>query len=387
MKLLKLLLTFLVTINSYAINVELVARADEYGSFNLPETSFISNSTIQNSSSGAISFNFATLYNEEVRMGLWIQNVLHPNGKTLYLAQSGNYISDPSLNDRGDITFVVYNEFDFIGLFLYDFKSDSLTKVMAPDSSTLISIANPRINNNQDILFRAGYKSGEKAVVIYKNGDLQTIVSDKNSEISYLFNANFIDGDNIALKVREGSSLSDTSPDSLRVYKGEDNFERVNYDNDYSEESTFSDFNNSLGSHFSSKHMAFIAKMKSGKRVLVRQLGNRYEIIATEGEGGIKTLEYFAPAVNSKGFIAFRAINSTNKRGIFFYDGFVIREVLSEGNLVQTDASTAVIHAAKGPCFGGGLSLNSANEIVIQARIYTKYKEKALGTAVLKISL
>ncbi len=386
MKFFKVLLLSLLSLNIFAVEVELVARANSYGSYNLPDTSYISNSTIKNNGKNSIAFSFVTIVEEEVHMGLWLRNDHYPKGETLHIAAVGNYVSDPSINEKGDMVFSVYNELELVGLYFYDFKDNKLEKILDSNGGEYVSLRDPLLNNSETILFGLTFKSGEKTVATLRNGKMSTIASNKEEDIAYLFGAAFYNGNQIALKVREGSSLADSQPDTIRIYKSSGRFSRINSDVDFDSNSIFSEFNNSLGAHFSSKYVAFVAKLTNGKRVLVRQLGDKVEIIATEGEGGISTLEYFAPSINEDGNIAFRAMNAQQKRAIFFFDGFVVREVLTEGDFVFSDQSTAVIHSSNGPAFGGSITINKSNEIVLQARIFTKYLDTALGTAVLKVT-
>lgn len=386
MKNLFLLILLSLAITSNAVEIDLIARANIYGSYKLPDTSYILNSTIRNSKDGSVAFNFTTVEEEQARMGLWIRNDRYPNGKVLYKSKVGDYISDPSFNDKGNMVFAVYNEIEVTGLYLYNAKEDSFSRIAGTSEDGYISLREPLINNKDKVLFRVSFKSGEKAILLYSKGEVETIASDKEAGIAYLFGARFFNGNQVVLKVREGSSLSESQPDTIRVYKANGSFVRMNYDNDFDEDSVFSSFNNSIGGHFSSKYISFVANLKNGKRVLIRQSGENVEVIATEGEGGIGSLEYFTPSVNESGNLAFRAINSSKKRAIFFYDGFVVRELISDGELISTDQSTAVIHSNNGPSFGGGVTINASNEIVFQSRIYTKYKKEALGTAVIKIT-
>lgn len=386
MKLFKFFILFLLSLNVLSVEVEFVARANSYGSYNLPDSSYIVNSTIKNSQKGSIAFNFTTVVDEEARMGVWIRNEHFPTGHTLYIAERDNYMSDPSFNDRGDMVFSVYNELAFVGLYVYDHEKNKLTLALDNSLGNISSLREPEMNNSGIILFRLTFESGEKVIATLKNHKINTVVSSKHQGIAYLFGASFFNGDKVVLKVREGDSLSEAQPDSIRVYRGNEAFSRINSDVDLDRNSMFSAFNNTIAGHFSSRYIAFIAKLTNGKRVLVRQFENDVEIIATEGEGLVSTLEYFSPSINKQGNIAFRAINAKGKRGVFFYDGLVAREVLSEGELVFSDQSTAVIHSKTGPAFGGGVTINKSNEIVLQARIYTKYLETALGAAVLKIT-
>lgn len=319
-------------------------------------------------------------------MGLWLKNTHYDDGVSIFFSDVGDYISDPFINERGDVVFSVFNELNVVAVYLYKVKRNRLVKILDSEKmSSFLSIRDPEVNNSGTILFRATFKSGEKAIVTFKNDEFKTIATDKDPEIAYLFGASFFNNNSIVLKVREGDSLAESQPDTIRLYSKNGDFIRLNSDQEFNEDSIFSQFNNSIGSDVTSKYIAFIAKLKSGKKVLVRQLEENFQIIATEGEGGISSLEYFTPSVNEKGNIAFRAINASLKRGIFFYDGFILREVLTEGDLVATDQSTAVVHSSNGPAFGGGLTINNEDEIVLQAKVFTKYKEKSLGTAVLKV--
>jgi len=386
MKLISLLFIILISNITFASNIKLIARANTYNSFNLPDISYITNSTITHNSNGDIAFNFIAIIEEEVRQCIWLRNSKNQNGSIIHMAKVGNFLSDPSINALGEVTFSEYNETQVLGLFRYSILSHTTKLLLDDQNGKYIGFRDPQINNDGDILFRLTHKRNHKSVVVFREGLLKTIVDQGDQGISYLFGAKFTDSNKIILKTREGSrgQLSENRPDTLRLYSLDGSFNIVNDDHDSSKDSLFSQFNNTPGANSQSKYFSFIAKLKNGKKGLVRQLGAKYEVLVVEGERGIKTLEYFSPSINSKGNIAFRAIDTNGIRNVFWTNGRELKSMVKKGDLVDTDVTTATIFAPRGPSFGGGITINELDEVVFLAKIYTKYQEEDLGSAVLK---
>lgn len=388
MKLISLCLLLMASGLIQSREVSLIARANTYNSFNLPEISYITNSTITHNSKGDVAFNFIAIIDQEVRQCIWLRNSKNPKGSIVHMAKVDNFLSDPSINALGEVTFSEYNETQVLGLFKYSILSHKTELILDDNSGLYTNFRDPIINDHGDILFRLTDENHQKSVVVLREGELKTILDYKGEGISYIFGAKFTNSNKVLLKIREGQrgQLSENRPDSLRVYSIDRSFEVVNTDRDSDSNSIFTQFNNTPGASAQSKYFTFIAKLKSGKRALVRQFGDSYELLVKEGERGIRTLEYFSPSINSKGNIAFRAIDESGKRNIFWTNGKELISLAKRGDLIDSDVTTATIFAPKGPSFGGGVTINELDEVVFMAKIYTKLREEDLGSAVLKAS-
>ncbi|WP_127715911.1 hypothetical protein [Halobacteriovorax sp. HLS] len=381
-----LLLFLLLGQNSYAAKIELIARADSFQSYRLPLVSYITNATVTHNSKGDTAFSFVAIIDNEVRTCIWYSPMNSEQGRIIHIAKKDNTLSDPSLNESGDLVFAEYNEAQVQGLFVYSSSTDQVRSLLV--DKRFISIRDPKINSHGGVIFRASDKAGVKSIIYQRDGVDSTIISSKDVGVSYIFSANFLNEDSIILKTRRGlaGEVTERQPDHItQVTFAGDRVVRAE-DRDSDERSSIIQFNNTIGSSAKSSQFAFIGTNSNSSRALYRSVGNKLELIVEEGKQGIKQLEYFAPSINSSGNIAFRAIDDQGKRGIFWSDGKIVKSYLKAGDLIDTDITTAKIHAARGPSFGGGLTINELDEVVFQAKVFTKELEKDLGTVVLKAS-
>jgi hypothetical protein len=60
-----------------------------------------------------------------------------------------------------------------------------------------------------------------------------------------------------------------------------------------------------------------------------------------------------------------------------------VRSIVSENELIDTDSVTGRIYSKNGPCFGGGVTLNNKDQVIFQAKVYSKNLEEDLGKAIL----
>jgi hypothetical protein len=382
----KFILIFLISFSVFSKNIELIARADSFQSYRLPMISYLSNATVNQNSIGDVTFTFITIIDQEARLCIWHSPKNSNDGKIIHTASAGNILSDPSINDQGDIVFSEYNDTRLKAIYKYNTTSKELQEFYLPKK--YISARDPKVNSFGDIIVRTSEYSSNKKILLLRNGETKELVSMADSIYSYIFTANFNGDNSIILKTRIGDQgqYSESRPDQITRI---DFFNELNVlveDMDSNANSPFKMFNNTIGSNSHSLNYAFIAKSIDGKRSLYRSLNGNVEKVISEGDFNIKTLEYFTPSINQSGNIAFRAISNDTKRSIFWTNGIEVKKFLSQGDLIDTDLMTGRIHAPKGPSFGGGLTLNNLDEVVFLSKVYSKNLEKDLGSAVLKVS-
>jgi hypothetical protein len=383
----KILLSLILTTQTFAVNIDQLVRADSFQSHRLPMISYISNSTIAHNNSGDYTFTFLSVINEELRACIWFSPKDSSLGRIIHVAELGNTLSDPSINEVGEVSFLEYNEAKVRSLYKYNSNIDELSSISI-DSNRFMSARDAKINNFGDIIFRATDISGHKEIVLLKNGTFHSLITSYKSPYSYIFSAKFLGNDSVALKVRLGQrgEVSESRPDQLLKVSLTGDKLILAEDKDSLSSSSITQFNNSISTQSKHRNVAFVGKDENSKRSLYRIYNGVLSKVISEGELNIKTLEYFSPSINSHGNIAFRGIDSTNKRNIFLFNGNKVVSLVKSGSLIDSDVTTARIHAKNGPDFGGGLNLNDSNEVIFQAKIYTKEIERPLGTAVLRAS-
>lgn len=381
-----ILFVFLFSSSCFSKSIELIARADSFLSYRLPMVSYLSNATVKQNNVGDVAFTFITIVEGEVRLCIWHSPKNSSEGQIIHMALPGNVLSDPSINDQGDIVFSEYNDRSVEAIYKYQISNSSLDKFFVPKE--YISARDPKVNSYGDILFRASGLTNNKDILLLKKNEFSKIASMGNPLYSYLFTANFNGDNSIVLKTRLGvqGQYEEARPDQVRRINFFNESNVLIEDTDSNADSTFKKFNNTIGSSHNSLNFTFIANSTDGKKSLFRSVDGKIEKILSEGDFGIRTLEYFAPSINSKGNVAFRAISNDLKRSVFWTNGKIVKKYISKGDLIDSDITTAMIYAPKGPSFAGGISLNELDQVVFTARISTKNNEKDLGSAVLKVS-
>lgn len=351
----------------------------------MPEISFVNSSTIGHNTNGDIAFAFSMIVKGETRSGIWYRKGGRKNWKIVHVAEEGFFLSDPFLNESGDFVFSEFTGGRVKGVYKFDHRSNKVRKLFADLEGRFSSYGNLQLNDEGLILLRGSSFNHSRSIYKYFKGKLEKIVSDKEKGISYVFGAKLTLHNHVILKVREGDprDFGEERPDSLRKYFSEFHYDVLASDINKNEQSPFKAFNNTPGTHYLSPYVVSITTLKNGNKAIMRQKDQTYEIIIEEGQNNIKTLEYFTPSVNQQGHLAFRAIDDKGKRNIYFFDGKEVTSIVSENQLIDTDTVTGRIYSKHGPCFGGGVTLNNKDQVIFQAKVYSKNLKEDLGKAIL----
>src|SRR5690606_17482051 len=92
--------------------------------------------------------------------------------------------------------------------------------------------------------------------------------------------------------------------------------------------------------------------------------------IATSADPEVSSIDFFAPAVNDEGLVAFRAFDEAGLRAIFVGDGTTLRRVVTEHDLVPTDRGEGRIDQHdSSPVFGGSVDINARGDVVFAAAL------------------
>ncbi len=192
---------------------------------------------------------------------------------------------------------------------------------------------------------------------------------DFGSPYSYLFTPSFNDSRDIAGKVRLGAAgqVGESQPDQVRVFSNDGTSVLIAEDQDSNPVSPYTRFDNSV-SLTNAGPVAFVATLASGDRAVVLSDGNTDTVIASEAMADISEIEYFGPAANSQGLVAFRAKDGADLRAIFAGDGTNLWKVIAEHDLVTTDLGEARIDQHdSSPVFGGSPTINADGSIAFNA--------------------
>ncbi|HJU40274.1 MAG TPA: choice-of-anchor tandem repeat NxxGxxAF-containing protein [Tahibacter sp.] len=235
----------------------------------------------------------------------------------------------------------------------------------------------PRMSSSGAMSFQANYSSGRALATVVPDGDTNVIsqfIGDRGvtpeSPFTYLYTPSFNDRLDIAAKVAYSDDM--TSAVEIRLFHDDGSAERILANDELDPDSPYSKFDNSLALDGNGTVAVVATRAADNRRVLLRSDGTTtVEIAAVDPAGTIRGIEFFAPAINDAGMVAFRATDA-NGQAIYVGDGVELKRVIGNGDVVQTDLGTAQIGQdnASDPIFSGKPSINARGDVVFIAGLY-----------------
>lgn len=369
---------------------KLIARANQTDGFSLPAGSILGIADIKLNNRGDVAFDVDIVGGTQ-NAAVWYV----PNGGTgsaIYRSNiEGRLITDPGLNNKGD---VVFNQFDFgvtDGVFKYDTVARSLTLVIRPENESAFSY--PAINDNGTLITRVTNQENERHFKIVRAGVSSVLAREgvkdpAGKTASYLFRPVLNNNGFVVAKVRHGErgQIDESQPDSIRLWKPDGSYEDIARDIHSEPSSLFFGFDNSVGIS-DSKHVVFVATISGDKKGIFLYGEGKVKAVAIEGQGDLEAIENFAPVVNANGLVAFRGRLKSGKSAILTADWNAFRTVIRQGDLVPSDVETAKIYdLSDNQGFIGGLSINNSGVIAFHAGILSKDGERFLGQGIYLLS-
>lgn len=372
---------------------QLLARTNLFDTYNLPELSFLNNTYPTINNRGDVAFK--VLGSEgHTAQSLWIKRYDDVAGKILYTADEDFIISDPSLNDLGELSFSVADMTFSQGIFKYDLNLDITTHVLNPENDALLFYTYPQTNKKGELLFRGTDQNNTRSFFLF-DGKLKTIATEGNSvfkqSTSYLFKLTMNEEGAIAFKRRLGEigDWKESNPDEIVLMKPSDaGFETtiVVQDTDSDPKSEFKSLPNTVGMN-DKNEIAFIVTLTNNKKALVMAKDGKFQKLAVESENGISEIESFEPKINNNGLVAFRAKDLKGKRSIFVATADEVKKLISEGDEVETDKGMGrILSNPQYPGFGGDVDLNDNGDIVYYCLIVDAKNGIEWGSAVYQLS-
>lgn len=369
---------------------KLIARANQNDGYSLPAGSILGIADIKLNNRGDVAFDVDVLGGSENAAVWFVPNGVA--GSAVYRSQvNGRLITDPGLNNKGDL---VFGQFDFgvtDGVMKYDATARSITLVIRPETDASHSF--PAINDVGTVLIRATDAAGERYFKIVRAGNAielarEGVKDSAGKTASYLFRPVLNNQGFVAAKVRLGErgQVDESQPDSIRLWKPDGSYEVIAQDINGQPSSLFFSFSNSVGIS-DAKHVVFVAKISGDKQGVFLYGEGKVKAIAIEGQGDLEAIEAFAPVVNSKGLVAFRGRLKTGKSAILTADWNGFKTVIKQGDLLPSDVETAKIYdVADHQGFIGGLSINDSGVIAFHAGLLSKDGERFLGQGIYLLS-
>ncbi len=348
------------------VDLQLQARSNFTGAHNLPNAAFFTNSTADINDFADVAFKVAVIGGTDSQ-GIWLGG--GGIGSIAFTSPANASLTDATLDNAGRAVFAMtFSSQDGIHFVEPGGNTGFITRQPLGSSSW----AAPAINEAGQIGYRASFLS-DHAWVSW-NGSAAAIHAveaslEPSSPYSFLFTPSFNDARRIAGKVRLGGpgQVGESQPDQIRIFESDGSSILVAEDVDSNAASPFSRFDNGV-SLTDAGAVAFTATLAAGGRGVYFWDGVQTIEIARTGVGGVADIEFFAPAANDRGQVAFRAFDDQGLRAVWVGDGTTLRRVVREHDLVQTDLGAARIDQHdNSPVFGGGVRINRHGDFTFAA--------------------
>lgn len=339
--------------------------------FNLPPGASFNSVTVDMNDAAQVTFRVQVVPGRD-GMSIWFGS--DGAGQLVCNAEDNEdaLVSDPKLNDAAAIVYgQVFGTLN--GVYACDRTSGGVTRLTAGPLGAS-GWGTPEINDAGEIGWRAGF-SGGNAWVSFLSGAFAIHATeqaiDVGSPYNFLYTPSFDNLRRIAGKVRVAAVVPLPEHHQIRLFTSDGSSTLIALDQPGSAASPYASFNgyNSVAVNDAGQ-VAFAANLVGGGTAVVRSNGMSTSEIAREGVAGVIDIEFFAPAINADGLVAFRGTDA-NGQAIFVGDGTTLRRVVGSGDLVPSDLGTAQIgQNDSSPVFGGGVAINASGDVAFTAALH-----------------
>jgi hypothetical protein len=354
------------TYSTFQLQVRSNLCANEPTGYNLPCNVDFNSSTPAINDAGQVSIKITTS-----PQGAWFGS--NGVGSIVCSAPSGAIISDVSINNSG---YVVYPQTlsSQNGIYFYNHTGGNcgfLTN--QPIGSNAWGGA--MVNDLGQVGYRAGF-SGPQAYYSFQPPSSLILHAADNSAVpgspySFLFTPRFNNSRQIAALVRLGNpgQTGNSQPDQIRIFNADGTSILIAEDKDSNPASPYNSFDNGIGfSH--GGWVAYTATLPGSVRGVFVSNGTITRTIARTDQPEVNSIDFFAPAVNDNGLVAFRGRDGSNLFAIFVGDGKTLRRVIGQFDPIPTDIGMGQIaQHDNSNVFGGSVNINSHGDIVFHCAL------------------
>ncbi len=391
------LLLALVTFNASAdySAPKLLARSSTLDGYNLPPMTFMNNTGPVINDRGDVAFRVLNIEGSN-NQGIWGKLSTDTVGKIYIVAPDERFITEPALNNHGDIVYSLFDEGITDGIFVFNLESLEDDQVLDPSKYGLINYTYPIILDNKTIYFRGTNEKNDRTLFKYSDKTLvpvftegQGVVGPQNKKInsSYIFRPVVNQKGQIGLKMRFGKrhdwgeELVDgiIALGSGSAVEDKPKFRTMDLDGD--ELSQFKAISNVVSIN-NKNEMTFIGFLDEGKKAVYKSSETELVRVALEGEKGISEIEYFSPRIIDNGSVFFRAKDHEGKRSIYKVEGDTVWRLIGEGDEIVTDLGPAKILWNKFfPGLSGEIDVNNKGDVVLHA-LLVKDDNREIGDGI-----
>lgn len=367
-------------------------RAHFQSTFNLPPLSYLSNTSPSINNHGDVALKVMAL-NGTTHQAVWFKPKQAAKWQIVYEAPEDRYVSDPTVNDGGLVTYSPFSEVMSDGLFVFDSSTGMTTQKISGAENKLVYLAYVQTLNDGTSVFRGmgtDFVRGFYEVTPELKSVAQEGQVNFGTPSAYLFKPSVNERRQWAFKVRVGGpgEIGDQQSDQILLVKPTpQGYEKIIVAQDKKGDmsSPFTGFGNGV-SLSQNGLVAFVGHDKANIKSMILWDRGNLTILAQEGLNGISELELFSPKVNSQGVVAFRAKDKKGLRGIYVASKDGLKRVIGEGDYIPTDLGEGqILVKTDFPGLAGDIDLNENNEIAFACVLATD-NGKITGDAVYRIS-
>ncbi|AGH96769.1 hypothetical protein [Pseudobdellovibrio exovorus] len=378
---------------------EILARANGYDTYNLPQPSYLNSTSVAISDRGDVAFKLMS-FSERGNQGYWFKTAAEKAGRVVYEAPENEYLSDPRLNSNGQLSFSVFNEVKSLGVFVYDANTQTTEHVLKPSATLKLNyFGDPQLTTQGELFFRGVDADNNRQFYKLANGQVTRLIAEGEKPslsdalpFSFLFRATPNTAGKIAFKTRLGPAgeWSESAPDAVVVLDTNNPLaqpEIIAADRDLDANSAYEWFGNVVSLSENGKHILFVTRIQN-KKAIVKVTDGVHTILAKEGEAGISVIEPFNPKINNNGVAVFRAFDQKKLRGIYVADESGLNRLTGEGDMLISDLGKSFVLAEPSfPGLAGDVDINNSNEVVFACVLKSAYTEREIwGSAVYRIA-
>lgn len=280
-----------------------------------------------------------------------------------------------AINNAGKVAYIIHQGGSAYTMWLYDPGSAQSTPVnllpLTPNSLSNVSLGDGDVLGYQGMF--GGSRGFASTVAFASPPDSVAHLYDNNldpsSEHNYLYSPAMNNQRVIAGKVNTGTG-SDFSKAEIRLFAADGSSERVVADVGLDPTSPFNAFDNGLDVNDHGA-VAVVARLSTGNvRAVYRFDAGGATEIARIGAGPITGIDFFAPAINNNGLVAFRAVDAGGQ-AVYVGDGTSLLRVIGKGDVIETDQGTGQLgQHDSSAVFGGAPDINDNGDVVVIAGLH-----------------